>query len=266
MDTNSPVDHPPTPRDAARRLVILHHVTLAPLALLTRSSRLGLQNAPAEKRDELLTFLNQQRDAFWSKLREQGLWEFLSPSELELSKANGATMTDRQIVNASWRAEAAHTLAWALGLRPEIAPYDTQVRPWQLPVDTDIRSFIAQATLRDRDEIEKARSIAELWHWRSRTRQLIESGTPLTPTRQLTDAGLHSFDDIVRLTAKHAFANGDLPQPIDEDFPANSKAYRDLTDEEWSDIRSITIERHFGLNWLCGHAPNNEWDETETST
>jgi hypothetical protein len=53
---------------------------------------------------------------------------------------------------------------------------------------------------------------------------------------------------------------------IDEDFAVHGKAYRDLSPEEWSEVRSITLERHFALNWLCGYAPNNRWDETPTDT
>ena len=53
---------------------------------------------------------------------------------------------------------------------------------------------------------------------------------------------------------------------IADDFPAKGKAYRDLTAEEWSELRSITAERHYALNWLCGRAPKNKWDETPTDT
>lgn len=256
----------PAAQDAARRLVILHHVILAPVVLMTRASRLGLENAAEGERAQIAAFLESQRDLFWSKLRERGLWEFLAPSELELAKENGATMSDQQIVNASWRAESANVLAWALGLRDEIGPYDRQTEPWRMNLDTDVAAFIASAKLRNPEEVEKARDLAELWHWRSRTRQLIEMNRPLMPTRGLKKQGFHSYDDIVRHTARRAFGMGDLPEPINEDFPVKAKAYRDLTTDEWAEVRSITMERHFGLNWLCGHAANNEWDETETST
>ena len=79
-------------------------------------------------------------------------------------------------------------------------------------------------------------------------------------------AGFHSFDDIVRLTARKSSENGRLPACIEEDFPAKGLAYRKLSPQDWSEVRSITIERHFALNWLCGYARANEWDETPTST
>ena len=57
-----------------------------------------------------------------------------------------------------------------------------------------------------------------------------------------------------------------LPEMIDNDFPAMGKAYRELDGREWSEVRSITMERHYALNWLCGLAPNNQWDATPTDT
>jgi hypothetical protein len=53
---------------------------------------------------------------------------------------------------------------------------------------------------------------------------------------------------------------------IEEDFPAKGKADRGLSAQESSEVRSITFERHFALNWLCGYSPGNEWDQTPTDT
>jgi len=44
------------------------------------------------------------------------------------------------------------------------------------------------------------------------------------------------------------------------------KAYRDLSAHEWHEVGSIAVQRHFTLNWLCGYAPENRWDETPTDT
>ncbi len=59
---------------------------------------------------------------------------------------------------------------------------------------------------------------------------------------------------------------GTIPPCMGDDFPVHGKAYRDLSVEQWAQCRSITTERHFALNWLCGDAPENRWDETPTST
>jgi hypothetical protein len=133
-------------------------------------------------------------------------------------------------------------------------------------IPSDFPAFIASARLRDQAEIDDARDLAELWHWRSRTRQLIEEGQAFPTEERMKAAGFHSFDDIVRLTARKSSENGRLPACIEEDFPAKGLAYRKLSPQDWSEVRSITIERHFALNWLCGYARANEWDETPTST
>lgn len=78
--------------------------------------------------------------------------------------------------------------------------------------------------------------------------------------------GYKTYDDIVRVAAKRARQDGILSATVDDDFPAFGKAYRSLSADEWSCIRSITMERHFALNWLCGYAPGNNWDETPTDT
>jgi hypothetical protein len=53
---------------------------------------------------------------------------------------------------------------------------------------------------------------------------------------------------------------------IDEAFPANGEAYRDLDDAQARALASIALERHTALNRLCGRAPGNRWDETPTDT
>ena len=79
-------------------------------------------------------------------------------------------------------------------------------------------------------------------------------------------AGYHSYDDIVRHVARNAARQGTIPTCIEDDFPARGKAYRALSKEEWSEVTSIAVERHYALNWLCGHATENKWDETPTDT
>ena len=79
----------------------------------------------------------------------------------------------------------------------------------------------------------------------------------------MREAGFSCFDDIVRRSAEFHAADG-LFVAIDEDYPVFGKAYRDLSDEEWAKVRSITMERHFALNWVCGYAPKHRWDETPT--
>jgi hypothetical protein len=114
--------------------------------------------------------------------------------------------------------------------------------------------------------LDHARDTAELWHWRSRTRELIERGDAFPADQRMKTRGFHSYDDIVRFTARRAADDGTIPPCIGEDFPAIGKAYREMTGQEWAEVRSVTVERHFSLNWLCGYASDNKWDQTPTDT
>lgn len=51
------------------------------------------------------------------------------------------------------------------------------------------------------------------------------------------------YEQIVRRTTHSAYADGTLPSIIDGDFAAKGKAYRRLTQREWSEVTSITMER-----------------------
>ena len=177
-------------------------------------------------------------------------------------------MTQRQQIDATWRVEAAQTLMWALGMLADLPPYDTGANHdliKQIP-SGELAPFIKSAQLREQPELDRARSTAEFWHWRSRTRELIERGEPFRDNEQMKSMGFRSYDDIVRFSASNAAQKGTIPPSIDDDFPAKGKAYRDLTGDEWSEVKSITAERHFALNWLCGFAPGNNWDDTPTDT
>ena len=105
-----------------------------------------------------------------------------------------------------------------------------------------------------------------LWHWRVRTRKLIQDGYSFEPDDDERKRGVRTLDDIVRKSAKLAYDNGDLLEIIEGDFPYRGKAFRSLTDEEYQEATSIIMERHKALNWLCGYARGNHWDRTPTET
>lgn len=207
------------------------------------------------------------REEYWGKLRTLGLWEELSPSERELTKTTIVTMTREQQLDALWRMESLQVLMWALDMIPELPPYDTLADHdllSKIPSD-DVQAFIESARLIPISRIEAERNLAELWHWRARTYLLIEDGVSFNPDARLRAAGINTLDDVVRFTARH-YAQEGIIEVIDEDFAARGKAYRDLSEQEWQEVFSISAERHFALNWLCGYAPGNRWDETPTDT
>lgn len=250
--------NPPLPVDVARRAAILKYqfirvATTPPEEIVAHMSAAW---SPAD-RDAFHATLERHRTDIVDALRADGLWEDSSLSERRIFECPASALTMQQRVNTSWRAEALGCLAWALGLMESLPAYDTQMDPERIVplIPLEAASFIG-ATLRPHSEIETAREVAELWHWRSRTRRLLEEGR--SPREEL--------DSIVRGVAPRASEGGMIGPPIGEDFPAFGKAYRELTPEEWASAQSIAMERHFALNWLCGFAPDNEWDETPTDT
>ncbi len=259
----------PSAQDVARRLLVLRHVvafalTAPPRGMLQTLMEKWNEQEQAKFKEETQV----ERDRFWGLVRDHSHWGFLAPSELKLATTTICTMTSRQQVDASWRMESVQALMWALRLLENLPPYDIMASHELLKriPSRDITTFIASACLRDQSEISKARDLAEMWHWRSRTRQLIESGRPFPDNAKMKARGFSCYDDIVRFTARMSVDKGNLATSIGDDFPARGKAYRDLSPGEWSEVRSITVERHFALNWLCGYAPGNHLDETPTGT
>jgi hypothetical protein len=237
---------PPSSQDAAARAVVLKMVIT--YGMVRTFSKVGADEGVK----------------LYQIARQIGVHNAFSPKEkIFLNDANAGN-NQQCLTNASWRLEALGTILWALKLIPWLPPYDEQFDGkvmGKIPGNSEIAEFILTTSLRPIDELNKARNRAELWHWRSRTRELIEEKRPFPAEIPQ----FKSYDEIVRFSAKAANEKDSL-EIIDEDFAAIGKAYRDLTDEEWSSIRSIAFERHFALNWLCGYAPDNRWDETPTDT
>lgn len=258
----------PNAAAVADRLVTLKACVVYALGAPPRDVVASLRaRANAEERARMDEKADEARDAFWTPIYDTPVFDALTPKERELSETTLITMTEQQQIDASWAVEGMAMLAWALGVLPELPAWDVQVEPSLLdaiPNPTALAAFRAGVTLRSPEELERARGAAELWHWRSRTRELQESGFALPD--ELKKPGISSLDDIVRLTAAHAFAEGTIPRAIDGDFPARGEAYRALSDDAWHEVRSIAVERHRALEWLAGNAPDDAWDEAPTDT
>src|SRR4030095_6200406 len=121
---------------------------------------------------------------------------------------------------ATWRIESLQVLLWSVGALDGLPEWNERARHdlVDVPVSALGPKFMARCALRPRAELERARELAEMWHWRSRTRQLIDAKRAFPASPEMRKAGLGSFDDVVRFTAKHALKSGSLPRIIDEDF------------------------------------------------
>lgn len=254
----------PLPYEVAKRLLILKYQIVQALALPPQELLQNLYSKwSKDERQKFADGIKERSSRMIASMKSNDLWTHMTDEEKEFIEFAPPKVKTQYHLNAMWRLEFAVALMWAMGIIREFPAFDTQSDAEllkQIPTE-DVGKFIHSAVLLPGEEIERKRSLAELWHWRSRTRQLMEmKKTPPSST------GFSSFDQIVQSVAKEAFQQGDLPRIIDNDFPAKGKAYRDLNDEEWSEVRSITVERHHALNWLCGYAPGNQWDKTPTET
>lgn len=255
---------PPDTQTVMTRLVVLSHIFLKaratpPAEILSRFTGPGMEDERAKLADGLQKMFAQQEE----KIRAAGLWDRLEDAEKEFMRTGVFETTMKQRIDASWLAESIMCLFWGLIRRDQIPPYDQQVVPESNRFNPGEKAteLIANASLRPQAEIDKQRDIAELWLWRCRTHSLLKTkripdalpdGTPMT--------------EVIRLTAAKAAEEGIFDQPIENDFPVFGKPYRDVSDEELSQLTSIAMERHKALNWLCGYAPANRWLETPTDT
>lgn len=248
-----PVCAPPTAQEVAYRAFALKHIVR--YACNLRAAR----DAASEEQDGFRAEAVDALEPFVESISEDERFFLICPA---------SELPQEQMLAAISRIDALRMLAWAIGFRPGVPPYDALADMDLLSISDDLVSdeFLANVRLRPVAEIERARGLAELWHWRSRTRQLLETGhaPPIPPG--MSQLGVRNYPDLIRWTAEKALRDGNIDEVLDGDFAALGKPYRDLTNQEWSRVRRIAVERHYALNWLCGYAPDNQWDDTPTDT
>lgn len=260
----------PNSKEAAGRLLALRCVVTHALAAPPRDLLQKWLEQWSEAERERYTQESESRcKAFWDTVSSSPVFTYLSRWEREFATTTILTMSSQQQIDALWHLEAAQVLMWALRLIPELPVPDAQAEADILKLEILSRptSLLSSAQLRPQAEIDHARDVAELWHWRSRTEDLIREGRPFPSSDEtFRNQGLTSYQDIVRMAVNAAHARGDLQVMSGGDFAVRGKPYAQLSLEEWSEVRSISIERHHALNWLCGYTPNNDWDTTPTDT
>jgi hypothetical protein len=257
----------PSAKQVAIRSLLLREVVAH--ALATPRHRRDQMRATSSEADWKAS-VSQAAAMQAARLKALDKWrKQFSPWERHFLATTLDTMSEQQHRDAMWRLEAFQVLAWALGHVPKLPRYDMQaderiIRAW--PPAGFARDPGKAARLVPSDTLIHAREVAELWHWRSRTRMLIDRGEAWPRELSRPEEGLISYDAVARMAARAAKERGDLAHIIEDDFLAFGKAYRNLDASEYSIVTSIAKERHFALNWLCGYAPGNRWDETPTET
>ncbi|MEF9388459.1 DUF4272 domain-containing protein [Ralstonia solanacearum species complex bacterium KE056] len=137
-----------------------------------------IREAPAIAKRALALFavvglaLGAPKDETVAWLRDESLWEELSPQELTF--VSGSVPTERQFINASWRREALLILLWVLGLVEELPGLaeqcDTGKIQQVLPpfADISVKEFVSKAQRRSDRELLDMADILLNSHWMAR--------------------------------------------------------------------------------------------------
>jgi hypothetical protein len=254
--------NPPDAATVIRRAIVLKYlfvkaVAAPPLALAKQ--KFNWNDEEANK------FIEDQRSRnahIVEELRQAGLWNEMEAEERSFMEAHSGEFAGQAWIDKLWAIESIVCLLWSLGYVSDLLAYDRQADRQLVnklprePVDALVRN----AALRPRELVEAQRDVAELWHWRSRTRNLQESGYKFALPAGMT------IEKLIGTASAKAALDGVIPAQIGDDFPAFGKAYRDLSRAEYLKATSIAMERHRAFNWLCGLAPGNRWAETPTDT
>jgi hypothetical protein len=236
MSSGLPVErHPPDAKAVTKRTFILRELLLK--GMLTPPPEFleqWMAKWEEHERDKFIAEMKAKYAKRIQMLRDGRLWDEMEARERDFMDAGPSEITTQQHLDANWLSESLVCLLWALGYISEIPPYDHEV-------STEIMHLFPKRpaqppTLRPAGVIERQRDIAETWHWRARTRQLQESGR----MPAVLSAGL-TVEQMLRMTSEMAAKAGDFPAPIDGDFPAYGKPYRELLSEEFS---KATFHRH----------------------
>jgi len=216
-----------------------------------------------EDRNQFVTQFGVMFVSREKQIRTAGLWELMSEDERRFIQAGVLAITEQQRIDASWLAESMVSMLWALGRVEHLPGYDEETSHELIQLHTGVSALepLKQAVIRPTLEIERQRDWAELWHWRCRTRMLLETNKIAAALPNGT-----TMAEIIKMASAKASEEGVFDSPIGEDFPTFGKPFREMTAAEFASVNSIAKERRKAFNWLCGYAPGNLWAETPTDT
>jgi hypothetical protein len=224
---------PPSPREVAGRAYALNALILYAKTVAASGVMPGkLRSMNQEQVRPVVDTAAAVAARIVGAAKKFGFIDLFSPNEAALLSKPFDKIDDQQLVAATWRTEAFQVLLWALVQIENLPSLDEQAGDdlFKLLKLEEFNQFGSRCELRDTGTIESAREVAELWHWRSRTRQCIEENQPFPKISTNPGAPeLTSFDDVVRLTARGLRETGLAVEAIDEDFKVKGKAFRDLS-------------------------------------
>jgi len=248
MASEAPAQSPPLAHDVAIRALVLKSVVMLAVAV---SQRRDMQEADfVTIRDGCLRPLMPHVDAMGIEDGAFLIEEDAARQEAEYPAALG-------------RIEHLQVMAWALGHLDALPAYDqlASIDLIKLPAFQQ-PNYLPLAELRPVEEIEHVGKVAELWYWRAQMHAAIRDGVETPRSPEVDELGVRTYADYARWLAETRGAEGILPLAIGGDFSAFGKPYRDLTEQEYGLVSTVTYHRHYSFTWLRGLAPMNDWDHT----
>lgn len=209
-----------------------------------------------------------QRMAGWQRIHDElagwmekeGIDAAVSPSERALLDRPLGAWSDDDIFECVWRSEALTALLWALGMLDAMPAYgrrvDEAVINRHIPALRPVAPWLESASLRPAGQLQAARQTAELWLWRARTEMMRRRGTEPPPGE--------TYEGTIPRAVEHALDEGIIEGPVRGDLDVDGTAFAELEQPQFADAYSVSLERLFAMNWVCGYA--DDWDQTPTDT
>jgi len=181
------------------------------------------------------------REEVLSWLRDVGLVQEAEPSELELLECKLGGLSDRQRIDASWRAEGLAVLAWALR-RCDLPVYDRRADPYPIAQALGFRerwrdSVLESPGLRSPEEVSDLADVLFTLHWRMRQYSLDRK--PMN-FREFANTAWFGPLSLMGLRL------------VSDDLEVRGVPVWDASEEDWREVLSIARERQQAANWLTG--------------
>lgn len=135
------------------------------------------------------------RDEIVSWLKEEGLWEELSPTELAFVSSQNPTQ--KQKINASWQSEALIVLLWALGKVNKLPAPNEQCDTSLFQKLFPVAELMASAERRDDDALMDMADELEELHWQARHAKLRGRAIPSHLNIEIIQERHHAINWII---------------------------------------------------------------------
>lgn len=179
----------------------------------------------------------------WSMQLQLG--DHLSPNEWAIVQASLGSLTETQIIEASWAVEGLAILAWSLNLL-DMPKHDEKVDPYQVTdalgfLSEDLKDIRSSAILRTDEELKACRELLYAIH--SRLRDFLRNKNAVRFTTWIDLAWL----EVLGIDLDSLVVSNDLAI---SGKPITSTEMDHLETCEW-----IIRERHKAIIWVIGEYP-----------